>query len=264
MRCSDIIKQLEQLAPIAYAENWDNVGLLTGRYDKEIKKIFIALDATAEVIGLAAAEQADLLLTHHPLIFKPLKCVNDGDFIGSRVLKLIQDDISYYAMHTNYDIAPGCMADLAAERLGLIHGRVLEPKVETDGGWYGVGKIGNLRQPVTVEELATQVKESFGLPFVRIYSDGKSKKLNLAAIAPGSGSDSIPYALKQGAEVLITGDIGHHHGIDAVARDMAVIDAGHYGLEHIFMEHMETYIGKEFGGAVKVTKAAVAFPAMIW
>ena len=100
-----------------YALSWDNVGLLAGREDKEVAKIYVALDAKDEVVDEAILAGADMLVTHHPLIFSGMKQVNNQNFIGRRLVKLIQHDISYYAMHTNYDVKG--MADLAADYLKL-------------------------------------------------------------------------------------------------------------------------------------------------
>lgn len=262
MRCSEMIGRLEQLAPVEYACEWDNPGLLAGRMDKEVKKVLLALDATDEVVEQAIREQADLLLTHHPLIFKALKKVNDQDFISRRILKLIQADISYYAMHTNFDIAPGCMADLAAGLLELKDGLPLEVTGEADGTPIGIGKVGTLAKPLTLTELGTLVKERFGLPFVTVYGlgqlDGPADRI---AVSPGSGGSMIRHGLTSGAQVLVTGDIGHHEGIDAVANGMAVIDGGHYGLEHIFMSFMENYLKEQFGSELTVVLAGEAFPA---
>ena len=109
MKCSEVIEILGKLAPESCACDWDNPGLLAGRSDKEVKKIYIALDATDQVVDAAIKAGADMLLTHHPLIFKAIKKVNDQNFITRRLVKLIQADISYYAMHTNFDAAPGCI-----------------------------------------------------------------------------------------------------------------------------------------------------------
>ena len=122
MKCSEIIEALRELAPEEWACEWDNPGLIAGRTEKEIKRIFVALDATDHIVEEAVRVEADLLLTHHPLIFKAVKQVNNQNFITRRLLRLIQADISYYAMHTNFDAAPGCMADLAAGRLGILQG----------------------------------------------------------------------------------------------------------------------------------------------
>ena len=141
MKCSEVIEILGKLAPESCACDWDNPGLLAGRSDKEVKKIYIALDATDQVVDAAIKAGADMLLTHHPLIFKAIKKVNDQNFITRRLVKLIQADISYYAMHTNFDAAPGCMADLAAERLSLKDTEPLEAmgdgnKWKFCGIWY--------------------------------------------------------------------------------------------------------------------------------
>lgn len=264
MKCDEIIKRLETLAPITYACEWDNPGLLAGRRNREVKRVFLALDATDEVVDEAVNQRADLLITHHPLIFRAMKKINDDDFIGRRVLKLIQNDISYYAMHTNFDVAPGCMADLAAERLKLTRCAPLEPVVEEDGEVYGIGKTGYLPKPMTLSELGAYVKNAFNLPFVTAYGlDEIKEPVQFAAVSPGAGGSMVKQGVKAGAGVLITGDIGHHDGIDAVACGMAVIDAGHYGLEYVFMDFMEGYLKKEFGEAVEVKKMAVAYPEAV-
>ncbi len=243
MTCRELMRKLEELAPLEYACEWDNPGFLAGRGDKEIHKVFVALDATDEVVEAAIRYGADLLLTHHPLIFKALKKVNDEDFISRRILRLIQADVCYVAMHTNFDIAPGCMADLAAERLGLLAERPLEVTGEKDGIPVGVGKAGHLRRPVAIKELAELVKERFGLPFVTVYGlEQVTEPITRVAVSPGAGSSMVRHGIAWGAQVLITGDIGHHSGIDAAAQGMAVIDAGHYGLEHIFMPFMKEYL----------------------
>lgn len=264
MKCSEIIEQLEKLAPMALACDWDNPGLLAGSGEKEVNKVLLALDATDEVVNQAVLGGFDMLITHHPLIFKPLKRINDNDFIGRRLLKLIGSGISYYAMHTNFDAAPGCMADLAAERLRLFDCRVLEVCGETKDGVYGIGRVGMLEEEMPLQELAGVVKTAFGLPFVTVYGmEAFKNKVQKLAVSPGSGAGVISCALKAGAQVLVTGDIGHHAGIDAVADGMAVIDAGHYGLEHIFMDFVKQYIETEISGELEVVSQGVVFPAAV-
>lgn len=264
IRCGELMEHLERLAPERYACDWDNPGLLAGWKDKEIRRILVALDATDEVVEQAVREKADLLLTHHPLIFKPLKKVNDQDFISRRIVELIQNQICYIAMHTNFDAAPGCMADLAAERLDMVPEGPLEVTGEADGVPVGIGKVGILRRPVTVEELARRVKEQFELPFVMVYGvEQVTEPVMRVAVCPGSGGSVIGEAIARNAQVLVTGDIGHHSGIDAAANHMAVIDAGHYGLEHIFIPFMKEYLEKLLGDRVTVLTAAPAFPVKV-
>lgn len=268
MKCFELIQKLETLAPAGCACEWDNVGLLAGWRDREIRRILIALDATDEVVEEAVQLRADLLLTHHPLIFKPLKKVNDSDFIARRVMEMIQYNVNYYAMHTNFDAAPGCMADLAADRLGLLNRGILEPMGSMEAAGreieYGIGRVGELPQPMTVRELALLVKERFGLPFITVYGEhAVEAPVRRIAVSPGSGKSSIAFAERAGASVLVTGDIGHHEGIDAAANHLAVLDAGHYGLEHIFIDFMAEYLEREFGKSLELFRAEPSFPASV-
>ena len=251
MRCTDVIWKLEELSPLAYAESWDNPGLLAGRTDKEIKRIYIAADATTEAIAEAESVGADMLLTHHPLIFKGIKKVNSEDFIGRRILTLLQADMCYYAMHTNFDVMG--MADAAADELKLQNREVLDITFEDDIAKEGFGRLGDLPYPMTVDECAAYVKERFHLQAVKVFGQG-SQQLVRAAISPGSGKSMIAPALGKGADVLITGDIDHHEGIDAVEQGMAVIDAGHYGLEKIFVPYLQEYLKRKTEGIEIITQ----------
>lgn len=243
MRCGDLIEKLEKSFPLSYAAGWDNPGLMTGRRDKEVSRVYIGLDATDQVIGYARASRADMLLTHHPLLFSPVRKVNTDDFTGRRLVELIQSDISCYAMHTNYDVA--MMAPLAAEMLGLGEAKVLEATCcnEETGEPEGFGRTGWLPASMTLRECCEHVKKVFGLEHVALYGD-EEKVVSRAAVSPGSGKSMVQPAIETGAQVLISGDFGHHEGIDSVMQGLAVIDAGHYGLEHIFISQMEEYLKK--------------------
>ena len=255
MICKEIIKTIQEDVPSGYAMDWDNVGLLVGREDKEVKTIYLAVDATDKVIEDAAAKDADLLITHHPMIFSGLKKIVKEDFTGRRVIRLIQEDLSYYAMHTNYDVAR--MADLASDILGLKDKEVLE---ETESQEQGIGKIGML-ESMTVKECCDLVKEKFHLANVKLFGDPE-KQIQRAAILPGSGKSCIDLALEKGAQVYITGDVDHHAGIDAVARDLAIIDAGHYGIEKIFIHDMKEYLERKFPD-MKVYEAPIEDPFVV-
>lgn len=235
MRCDEICALLEQEYAPVYACEWDNVGLLAGRRDKEVKKILLALDATDEVVRRAVEQGADLLITHHPMIFSPIRRVTDEDMVGRRLLALIRHDISYYAMHTNYDTRG--MADLAARLLRLQECTVLEEVRDGEG----IGRVGVLPAPMTLKECADLVKEAYGIPSVRIFGPPDAR-VRSAAVCPGAGKSAVKEALRFGCDVYITGDIDHHTGIDAVDQGLLIIDAGHYGIEHIFMGDVKDYL----------------------
>lgn len=258
MTCREVMGIIEGVYPGSYALDWDNVGLLAGRDDKEVKCIYIALDATDEIIAAAVREQADMLVTHHPLIFGGLKRINNQDFLGRRLLKLIRNDISYYAMHTNYDVCR--MAELARERMGLLRPQVLE-SVSGEPDAKGIGELAFLPSEMSLTECAEVVKKAFELEHVKVFGESERRVIR-AAICPGSGKSVIGASIKKGADVLITGDIGHHEGIDAVAQGLAVIDAGHYGIEHIFMEDLREFLhGKTED--IRIVTAPVVHPFQI-
>lgn len=267
MRLKTIMNCLEQLSPLRYAEEWDNVGLLVGDENQEIHHIMIALDASDYVIKEAVRQKADLLLTHHPMIFRPVKQVTTQTMTGRRILTLAGNQIAYYAMHTNFDIKGG-MAELAAARLGLQASEPLDVTVIENGIPEGIGRVGSLSEPQSIWEIAELVKRKFDLKNVMLYGN-PDRRVQRVAISPGSGKSEIEKALQAGAELLITGDIGHHEGMDAVDNGLEILDATHYGLEHIFVSFLASYLteqlrpGSEAVGEWKLTEMDSGSPITI-
>ena len=245
MKCKEIIEELEKKYSRDLAVDWDNPGLQAGRREKNIRSIYIGLDATDEVIADAVKKGADMILTHHPLLMSPMKQINSDSFIGRRLITIIQQDICCYAMHTNYDIVT--MAPLSGRMMNLQQPEVMEITGENlkTGEREGLGRIGSLPKAMTLRECCECVKEVFGIRHVKVYGE-LDKMIERAAISPGSGKSMAAAAISHGADVLISGDFGHHDGIDAMAQGLAVIDAGHYGLEHIFVAQMEAHIKEHF------------------
>lgn len=239
MQCKEIMQVIEAAYPRSAALDFDNVGLLAGRAGKEVNRVYLALDATDAVIDRAIEAGADMLITHHPLIFSPMKRVTDEDFIGRRVVKLIQSDIAYYAMHTNYDVLG--MATLSEKILGIKNSQVLDVTMCEDGNEEGIGRVGDLEKPMTLEECCVYVKHKLKLGSLKVFGDMNGIVSRLA-VSPGSGKSAVAPAIAKGADVLVTGDIGHHDGLDAVEQGLAVIDAGHYGTEYIFIDDMKHFL----------------------
>lgn len=257
MLCSDIMKLIECTYPKTAALEWDNVGLLIGRVEKDVQKIYVALDASDEVLAGAIAEGADMLVTHHPLIFEPQKTITNEHFIGDRVVKLIQHDISYYAMHTNYDVLG--MADLSGKMLGLQDTEILE-LTNPDKG-EGIGRVGSLPEEMTLKSCCELVKNQFHLDSVKVFGD-LNTIVRRVAISPGSGKHMSGLAVEKGAEVFVTGDIDHHEGIDAEAQGVAIIDAGHYGLEHIFIRDIAKFLQNNLED-VEIVTADIRHPFQV-
>ena len=242
MKCKEVIAHLEQLSPLEYACDWDNVGLLVGHEQQEIHSIMVALDPTLKTVEEAVLQKVDMLITHHPLIFKSVNRISEQDACGRKLLQLTENHIAYYAMHTNFDIM-GSMSRIVADRFDLSDLQPLEETAIYNEEPVGIGYIGNLEQEISLEECAKLVKKQFHIEGMRVYGE-KQCRIRKVAVSPGSGKSMINLAKQKGAEVLITGDIGHHEGIDAVEMGLSVIDATHYGLEHVFAEFIKEYLEK--------------------
>ena len=259
MKVKELTDWLEENFPPSVAEEWDNVGLLTGDDENEVKHVFLALDLTDEVLKEAIEAGADMILTHHPMIFSGIKKINNHNFTGRRILNLVRHGISYYAMHTNYDILG--MADLSARYLELSDVQVLSVTGEKEGKPVGFGRVGQIPKKMTLKEYALLVKKNLKLSDVKVYGD-LNQVIERAAVCTGSGKSMIQDVQKAGADVYVTGDIDHHTGIDTVAAGLNIIDAGHYGTEYIFMEDMKERLEKAFP-QLKLTCAKVKCPYTI-
>ncbi len=269
MKCADVIRILNELAPERIACSWDNVGLLAGRREKEIGKILLCLDITDEVVEQAAEEGVDMLVSHHPLLFRPINRINDESMTGRRLLKLLQRDIACYAMHTSFDCAEKGMAFAAAEGLQLQDQQILDEAFlyENEAGITvqgGIGRIGSLPESLSVRELLEQIKTEFQTGELMVYGGNLETQVNRVAISPGSGKDQVGAALKAKAEVLITGDISHHVGLDAREEGLILIDAGHYNLEHIFSEYVAGYLQERLPSSIEISVFSQERPYIIY
>ena len=244
MMIEEIIKKLREEFPLEYAMPWDNPGLQVGRMDRAAKKVYVALDATDEVISECIRWEADLLVTHHPLLMSGIKKVNSEEYLGRKVLALAEHGIAHYAMHTNYDVVK--MSELAERALRLQDVQVLEVTgTFQDGRDCGIGSVGTLSEKISAKDCCEYVKKAFGLQSVRLFGSPEAPVYRLA-VSPGSGKSMIAPALEQKADLLVTGDIGHHDGLDAVDQGLLIIDAGHYGIEHLFIGQMAEYLKRNF------------------
>ena len=263
MKAYELTSWLEKKYPSDAAEDWDNVGLLAGDDTNEISHVFLALDLTEETLAEAIEAGADMIITHHPMIFSGIKKINNHSFTGRKIITLIQKGIVYYAMHTNYDVLG--MAELSGDKMNMKDAEILEVTAEGDIGEEdepeGIGRVSDLEIPMTLRECCEDVKDAFHLGTVKVFGNLEDKVKRIA-ICPGSGKSVIQAALDKHADVLITGDIGHHEGIDAVAQGLAIIDGGHYGIEHIFIEDMRQYLEKHLS-EVEIVAAPISHPFLI-
>ncbi len=246
IKLRDIIQLLEKIAPLNLAESWDNVGLQMGTISQEIRKILLTLDVTEDVVKEAIDQNVDLILSHHPFIFKGLKTLSLDTEKGRLIKDLIQDDIAIYVAHTNLDKAEFGLNDYVAKKLGLKEIASLVPEEDLEAN-HGLGKIGCLKAPLTPDEWISVVKEN--LQIEDLYGAGKApQEIKRVALCTGSGSDLMGLAKFKKADVFITGDMKYHEGQRAQELGLWVLNAGHFGTEKwvsaCFEEMLQTKLDK--------------------
>lgn len=233
---ADIIKIMEEIAPPAMAEDWDNVGLMLGRRCKAVKKLLLALDITDEVVQQAIAQKADMIITHHPLIFRGLKRVTDNEWQQELLLTLAEKGIAVYSAHTNLDCVSSGVNDVLAKKLHLDSVDVLDSD-------NGLGRIG-IVPACSLQEFAAMVKKVLRADYVAVGEAGK--QVHKVAVCGGAGSDLISLALLCGADTLVTGDIKYHEAQQAVFSGLNVIDAGHQPTELPVMDDLADRLSQRF------------------
>lgn len=242
---SDLLEWLDERFPPSWAESWDNVGLQVGNRSGRIDRIVLALDPTVAVIHDAATGGGSTcLVTHHPLIFNALTTVElVADPTGAAVAAAVASQVTVIAVHTNADVAPGGVADILADLLGVVPSR--DPLRQIGGREdAGIGRIGFLDQACQVKDIATRASEALGCT-PRLIGD-PSGSVSRLAVCGGSGGSYIADAAAAGADAFVTGDIKHHAALDALARNFPVIDAGHYATEHPWVRAMQPQLAAAF------------------
>ncbi len=228
-----IIQIMEQMAPCDLAESWDNVGFLLGDENRQIYKIMVALEVTAEVLEEAIEESVDLIITHHPLFFNSVKSLTMNTSLGKKVHALILHKISVYSAHTNLDIADGGTNDIFAQMMGLKDVIGLHRTGEDN---Y-LGRIGYLDNKVSLRQLSLNLSQSLDTDVLRIVGDA-NKEIRKVGFCTGAGIEFAQDALDNGCDVYITGDIKYHQAQDIKEQGLCLIDVGHFPSENLFIMPM--------------------------
>lgn len=234
MKVHEIAALIENEAPSELAYPWDNVGILCGDRDKEVKKALVTLDVNEYTVNEAVSENCGMIISHHPILLNGIKRIDYSTSEGRMIKALIKNDIALFAAHTNMDTAENGINSALAKLFSLQNIKILEKNGENTG----LGRYGNLTKSVTLKEFAKTVKTYLNTPFVRV-SGNLDNIVKTVAVASGSCSDIIPEALKKGCDVIITADMKYHNAIENVESGIAVIDAGHYPTETIVMDIFE-------------------------
>lgn len=234
---NDIVLLLQEIAPPQLAEEWDNVGLMLGRRNKPVHKILLALDMTAETVAQAIDCKADLLVTHHPAIFKRLSSLTDGSWQQELLLQLAEHGIAVYSAHTNLDAVAGGVNDCLARHLGLEDADVLD-------NTQGLVRVGCLPKPCSLNEFAEHVKKVLHADYV-VIGDAK-RTVHKVALCGGAGSDFIDAALANNVDTFVTGDVKYHEAQRAVFSGMNLLDAGHQCTEWPVLDDLADRLSLRF------------------
>ena len=240
--CRDIVSYIEKIAPISLACEWDNPGLLIGNIDNEVKNVVVCLDVTREIVDFTVANGADLILSHHPFIFKGIKKIDTTETKGELIEKLIKNNICVYSAHTNFDYAQNGLNNILAKKIDLYYSNSLFMPGNKD---CTVGKIGELFNPVKFDVFIKHVKEQLKVPNLRVVGDMNRVIKNVAVFCGAFDERLLSLVIKR-VDCIVTGDLKHHIALDMRQEGLNVIDAGHFGTEHIFVEHFKNLLGENF------------------
>jgi len=243
MKIDEVLSWLRALAPEDTAMDGDPIGLLIHPVVRDVKHVVVCLDATPAIALAAAREGAELIVCHHPLIYRPLSAILESDPIGQSAITLIQEGIALYAMHTNWDRAQGGINDTLAQKIGMVE---IQPLAAT--GNAQAARIGKI-SACTVSVLASHITSVLALASedaLRFSQEFSQRIVQTLAVCGGAGAMLLQDALAAGADAFVTSDVRHHEFIDATARGVVLIDAGHGATERPGMASLAQQMSIQF------------------
>ena len=248
MILKELIQIIEKKYPLSLAYEWDNVGLMIGDINQDVHRVLTVLEIDEKVVQEAIENKVDLIISHHPFLFHKFNRIHTEDEKGKLIFQLIQNNISVYSMHTNFDIAFDGLNDYFMKVMGFTNYETFD-YVDAPSGYSeanenktpGLGRIVELPKEITLEELCELVKEKFHMNCVRYVGD-KNAQIRKVAVITGGAADMFPKAKMAGADAFISGDMKYHNAQDAIVANMNVIDCGHYETEVIFRDAIGEFL----------------------
>lgn len=234
MKLEKIIDFMEEVAPKEGAMEYDNVGLLVGRCEKDVVRVLTALDCTLDVVMEAAQKKCELIVCHHPIMFSKINKITDATKEGEMLLYAMENNIAIFAAHTNLDFAQGGLNDYFLEKLGY---KAIDTIAENEGRVFEADGI-------TVRDLCEKIKKVFDVPTLRVAGDLEREVLK-GAVCTGSGKSLLKEAAEK-ADLYITGDMGHHDILTLVDEGCCYVEMSHYDSEKIVMELLSELLVAEF------------------
>ena len=243
-KIAQVSQFLNQFAPTRLAEEWDNVGLLVGDPKLEVQRMMTCLTVTPESAEEAISQQANLVISHHPLPFRPIKRITTETVASKMIWDLIRAGVSIYSPHTGFDSAATGINQSLSERLGLTDPVPLKPIVD-DPQQLGSGRIGRLSTSESLGDFIEKCKTAFDLQTLQAVGKG-DQTVNKVAVACGSGGSFLAAAIRQGCDTFVTGEATFHTALEAKANGVALVLLGHHSSERFAVEALASTLAKEF------------------
>lgn len=234
-KLKEIIEVMEDFAPLNLKEDFDNVGLMVGDKESEVKRVLLALDCTLDVIEEAKEKKVDLIITHHPLLFKKPSSITTDTLTGKKIIELIKNDINLYSSHTNLDSAKEGLNETIVNILGYDSEELIELNKNARNSNEGLGRIIRLEEAILLDEFVDNIKKKLNISNVKLVR--AADKVKNIAVINGSGSSFLDIAYRRGADCVITGDTTYHYASEYKEMGVSIIDTGHFHSEWIvFLE----------------------------
>jgi dinuclear metal center YbgI/SA1388 family protein len=251
LRVKDIADFIEKDSPLYIAEEWDNVGLMVGDYNSLVGGVLFCMDITEEIIEEAIEYNCQMIVTHHPFIFHPLKHIREDSYKGSLIMKIIRNSISVYSAHTNLDYAHDGVNHCLADALELNNVEIIKPHpkgfADEANEMYGLGRVGELPEVMDINYFCMYVKEKLNTSAVRLT--GKRDARNVRRIGVSSGAfdhDDMDAVLSRKVDVLVTGDLKYNPIMEQRGTGIYFIDAGHFSTERVVLKSLKDKFAREF------------------
>ena len=243
MKIKEIVDALERFAPLPLQDGFDNAGMQVGLTDADCAGALLCLDVTEEVLDEAISLGCNLVVSHHPLIFKGIKSLTGDNYVERCVMKAVKHDITIFSAHTNLDNAVNGVNFKMAEKIGLTHVEVLDPRAD---GWLnaGAGVVGELPEPEAEEAFLRRIKQTFEVGCVK-HTALTGRQIRRVALCGGAGAFLMPEAIKKGADAFITGEIKYHDYFGR-AEEILLAEIGHYESEQYTKEIFKKIISEQF------------------
>mgnify|MGYP002635784526 CR=1 FL=1 len=258
---SDVIAFLENFAPPALAEDWDNVGLLVGREAAEVRQIMTCLTLTPDVAAEAVQQGVQMVVSHHPVLFRAAKKITDATSEGRMLLHLIENGVAVYSPHTSFDSAELGINQQLAESFGLSEIQPIRPSENVEG--LGSGRVGRLAHSVPLTEFLGTVRSAVGSEYVEFSGSSDAPVLQVA-VACGAAAEFLTDGIRLGCDTFVTGEARFHSALEARAEGINLILLGHYSSERPAVEQLAKTLAVEFTNAEIYASRAETDPLSVF